>query len=46
MTDNAIRILNIIDNSPERELINVLKDRIKRSEEVVGVLRGLIDKEA
>ncbi len=31
MTDNDA--LNIIDNSPDRELIRVLKDRIRRSEE-------------
>lgn len=32
MTNNDVSVLNIIDNSPERELIRVLKDQIRRSE--------------
>jgi len=39
MTNNDVPVLNIIDNSPDRELIKVLKDQMRRSEEVVGVLR-------
>jgi len=33
MTDNDVSAVNIIDNSPDRELIRVLKDQIGRSEE-------------
>jgi len=33
MTNNEFPVLNIIDNSPDRELIKVLKDQIRRSEE-------------
>lgn len=33
MTNNDVPVLNIIDNSPDRELIKVLKDQIRRSEE-------------
>jgi hypothetical protein len=46
MTNNNVPVLNIIDNRPNLELLNVLKDQIRRSEEVVGVSRGLINKEA
>lgn len=33
MTNDNVLVLNIIDNSPDRELIRVLKDQIRRSEE-------------
>ncbi|MCW3129954.1 MAG: helicase-related protein [Methanophagales archaeon] len=33
MTNNDGPVLNIVDNSPDRELIRVLKDQIRRSEE-------------